>query len=79
MDKLKLTGQKPGRIFNFECGCVRLYIAIALITKQPHLKLETRPKPLLGSVSLAFALPGRAYQRTTLGIVKYSKKLARDK
>ena len=79
MDKLKLTGQKPGRVFNFECGCVRLYIAFALITKQPHLKLKTRPKQIVGSVSLAFALPGKAYRRPTLGIVKYSKKLARDK
>ncbi len=33
VDKLKLTGQNLGRVFNFKNGHVRLYLAITLITK----------------------------------------------
>jgi hypothetical protein len=57
MGKLKLTGQNLCRVFNFECGCVRLYLAIALITKQLSLKLKTRAKQLLGSLPLPFVPP----------------------
>jgi hypothetical protein len=40
MDKLKPTGQNLDRVFNFKCGRVRLYLAIALITKNRQLKNE---------------------------------------
>ncbi len=33
--------------------------AYAIITKQPNLKLKTRPKQLLGYIHLAFVLPFR--------------------
>jgi len=35
--------------------------AILHMTKQPNLKFKARFKQLLGSLPLAFALPGRAY------------------
>ncbi len=46
MDKLKLTGLNLGRVFNYRCGCAS--------SKQPNLKLKTRPKLVLGSLPLAF-------------------------
>jgi hypothetical protein len=46
MDKLKLTGQNLGPVFNFRCMCH----TIALLHKRPSLKLKTRPNQLLSSV-----------------------------
>jgi hypothetical protein len=40
MDKLKLTGQNLGRVFNFKCERVCLYHAVTLITKTDKLKVE---------------------------------------
>ncbi len=57
MDKLKLTGQNLGRVFNSRLGLACIYHANAYVTKQPNLKLKTRPKQLLDSLPLAFALP----------------------
>ena len=58
MDKRKLAGLNLGRVFN--SGRVHACIcrAIAYITKRPNLKLKTQPQQLLGSLPLAFALPG---------------------
>ncbi len=58
IDKLNLTGQNLGQVFNFRQGCTFVCYAITLITKQSCLKLKTWPKQLLGSLLLAFALPG---------------------
>jgi hypothetical protein len=58
MDKLKLTGQNLGRVFNSRLGRACMGHAIVRITKQPNLKLKTWPRQLLGSLLLAFALPG---------------------
>jgi hypothetical protein len=58
IDKLKLTGQNLGQVFNFRQGRTFVCYAITLITKQPTLKLKTWPKQLLGYLLLAFALPG---------------------
>jgi hypothetical protein len=58
MDKFKLTGQNLGRVFNSRLGRACMFRAIAYITKQPNLKLKTWPKQLLGSLLLAFELPG---------------------
>jgi hypothetical protein len=52
MDKLQLTGQNLGHVFNSKVGCICAYEA-----KQPNLKLKTRPKQQLGSLPLPFALP----------------------
>ncbi len=60
MDKRKLTGQNLGRVFHSRLGHTCIGHSIVDITKQPNLKLETRPKQLLGSLLLAFALPAMA-------------------
>ncbi len=57
MDKLKLTGRNLGRVFNSRLDRACIGHAIVHITKQPNLKLKTRPKQLLGSLPLAFVLP----------------------
>ncbi len=58
MDKLQLTGQNLGRVFNFRSG--HLYAATFLVisVKLPNLQLKTRPKQLLGSLPLVIMLPG---------------------
>ncbi len=61
MDKLKLTGQNLGRVFHSRLGCTCIGHAIVHITKQPKLKLKTRPKKLGGSLPLAFALPEQMF------------------
>jgi hypothetical protein len=61
MDKLKLTGRNLGRVFHSRLCHTCIGHAIVHITKQPNLKLKTRPKQLLGSLPLAFALPARVY------------------
>ena len=70
IDKLKLTGQNLGQVFNFRlCRACCTHHAIVLITKQPNLKLKTEPKQLLGSLLLTFALPGtyfRSHMRYSL-------------
>ncbi len=58
MVKLKLTGQNLGQVFNSRLGHACICRAMAYITKQPNLNLKTWPKHLLGSLPLAFALPG---------------------
>jgi hypothetical protein len=57
IDKLKVTGLNLGRVFNSRLGRACIGRAIVHITKQPKLKLKTRPKQLLGSLPFAFALP----------------------
>ncbi len=56
MDKLKQTGWNLGQVFHSRLGCTCIGHAIVYITKQPNLKLKTRPKQLLGSLPLVFAL-----------------------
>ncbi len=58
MDKLKLTGRNLGRVFDSRLSRACIGRANVHITKQPNLKLKTRPEQLLGSLPLAFALPG---------------------
>jgi hypothetical protein len=67
MDKIKLTGQNLGRVFNSRLGCACIRNVIVHITKQPNLKLKTWPKQLLGSLPLAFVLPEQTDQRRDLG------------
>jgi hypothetical protein len=60
-DKLKLTGQNLGRVFNSRLGRACIGHAIVHITKQPNLKLKTQPKQLSGSLLSAFTLHALAY------------------
>ncbi len=56
MDKLKLIGLNLGRVFNYRCGHMSAKISAQTSSKQTNLKLKTRPKPVLVSFPLAFAL-----------------------
>jgi len=66
MDKLNLTGRNLGRVFNSRLGHACICHAIACITRRPNLKLKTRPKQFLGSLPLAFALPGQLWWKICL-------------
>jgi len=68
MDKRKLIGWDRGQVFGCGSGFARLYRAITLTTKQPNLKLKTRPKQLLGYLLLAFAasLPSTSLDKNIL-------------
>jgi len=44
MDKLQLTGQNLGRVFNSRYDCVHAMQLHCSETKVPNLKLKTRPK-----------------------------------
>ena len=57
MDKLQLSGQNLGRVFNFSNGCVHATQLYFFETKLPSLKLKTRPEQLLCSLPLVIALP----------------------
>jgi hypothetical protein len=45
-----------GRVINSRLGRACICHAVAYVTKQPNLKLKTRPKQLLGYLPLAFVL-----------------------
>ncbi len=70
MDKLKLIGRNLGRVCKSRLGhaFVKCH-AIAYKSKGPNLKLKTRPKQLLGSLPLAFALPDLTHSE----LLKYLK------
>jgi hypothetical protein len=57
MDKLQLTGQNLGRVFNFRFGHLHDEHFWCYQVKPPNLKLKTHPKQLLGSLPLVIALP----------------------
>jgi len=57
MDKLQLTGQNLGRVFNFRFGHLHAKHFWCYQVKLPNLKLKTRPKQLLGSLALVIVLP----------------------
>jgi hypothetical protein len=61
MDKLQLTGQNLGRVFNFRSGCVHAVHLLYYGVKLPNLKLKTRPKQLLGYLLLHIVLPATTY------------------
>jgi hypothetical protein len=51
-----------GQVYNFRSGCMQTMHLLPGVAIQPNLELKTRPKPVLGSLPLTFALPecGRA-------------------
>jgi hypothetical protein len=57
MDKLQLTGQNLGQVFNFRYGRVHAVHLHCCGVKLPNLKLKTRPKQRLGSLPLDIMLP----------------------
>ncbi len=58
MDKLQLTGQNLGWVFNLRSVHLPVAHLWCYLVKLPNLKLKTRHKQLLGSLPLDFALPG---------------------
>jgi hypothetical protein len=57
MEKLQLTGQNLGRVFNSRSGCLSAMQLPCFETKRSALKLKTQPKQLLGYLPLDIALP----------------------
>ncbi len=64
MDKGQLTGLNLCRVFNNRCGCVSTQIGTCTSSKNPNLQLKTWPKQVLGSLTLAFALPSLGFYQT---------------
>jgi hypothetical protein len=62
MDKLQLTGQALGRVFNFRSGCMHTMHLLPSEAIQPNLELKTRPKQLLGSLPFVIALPAGTHK-----------------
>ncbi len=58
MEKLQLTGQTLGKVFNCGNACMHTMHLLPGVAIQPNLELKTRPKQLLGSLPLVIALPG---------------------
>ncbi len=61
MDKCQLAGQNLGRVFNFRYGRLCTTCTSHITTKVPNVKWKIWPKQLLGSLPLAFALPGMGF------------------
>jgi len=57
MDKLQLTGQNLGRVFNFRSDHLHAATYLVSSVKLPNLQLKTQPKQLLGSLPLVITLP----------------------
>jgi hypothetical protein len=56
MDKLQLTGQNLGQVFNFRSGHLHAATFLVLSVKLPNLQLKTWPKQLLGYLPIVIAL-----------------------
>ncbi len=69
MDKLTLTWWNLGQVINSRLGHVCICNGIEYITKWSNLKLETRPKQLLGSLLSALVLPAMTYSSWLKGII----------
>jgi hypothetical protein len=52
MDKLLLTGQNLGRIFNIRSGHLHAHAFLVSSLKLPNLQFKTQPKQLLGYLLL---------------------------
>jgi hypothetical protein len=66
-DKLQLTGQNLGRVFNFRFDHLRAEHFWCCQVKLPNLNSKTQPKQLLGSLPLVIALPDNAYKMIVNG------------
>ena len=78
--QLQLAGQNLVRVFNFRFGHLQAEHFRCYQVKLPNLKLNTRPKQLLGSFPLVIVLhgftikmfngqaPGKCYLKTSAGI-----------
>ncbi len=73
MDKLQLSGQNLGRVFNFKSGHLHALHFWRYQVKLPNLKLKTQPKQLLGSLPLVIALPDALFCLSILMLVFYTQ------
>ncbi len=55
MDKLQVTGQNLGRVFNSRSGCMCARLLRCYEAKLPDLKSKTRSKIILGSLPIDIA------------------------
>ncbi len=53
-----------GRVYNFRSGCMQTMHLLSGVAIQPNLELKTQPKPVLGSLPLAFALPSSSFSQS---------------
>jgi hypothetical protein len=58
VDKLQLTGQNMGQVFNSKNSCMFDMHLLSYEAKRPYFKLKTQPPELLGQLPLAFGLTG---------------------
>ncbi len=58
-DRLELAGPNLDRVFNWVWVCTLMLYITLTTTKQPILKLKTRPNPLGRSLPFAFVLAGQ--------------------
>jgi hypothetical protein len=65
-DKLQVTGQNLGRVFNSRSGCMRARFLRCHEAKLSDLKLKTRSKILLGSPPKDIAHPDTAWLFATV-------------
>jgi hypothetical protein len=61
MDKLQLTGQNIGRVFNFRNGRMHAVHLLCYRVKLLNLKMKTWPEQLLGSLLLDIMLPSHIF------------------
>ncbi len=70
IDKLKLTGRTLGRVFNSRRVCMHAMHLLSSVAIWPNLELKTRPKQLLGSLTLDIVLPGTRISTLRLTSIK---------
>jgi hypothetical protein len=66
MDKLQVTGQNLGRVFNSRSGCMCARLLRCHETKLPDLKLKTRSKIILDYLLINIAHPDTAWLFATV-------------
>jgi hypothetical protein len=57
MDKLLLTGQNLGQVFNIRSGHLHTHAFLVSSLKLPNLQLKTQPKQLLGYLPFRYRAP----------------------
>jgi len=79
MDKLQLTGQNLGQIFNFRFDHLHVEHFLCYQIKLPNLNSKTRPKQLLGSPPLVITLPSFVHKNELISGRPYTNAAAMAK
>ncbi len=72
MDKVQLTVQNLGRVFNSRSGRMKVVQLLFFEAKLPNLKLKTRPKQLLSYLPLDIMLPAWQQLKVTLHYINFA-------